>query len=158
MTVVRSNFNLNHKLFLAADHTGLLVAFCSACGFHTSFRSRNLLKTCKPVGISSNSHGARAIKAFFGIPSQHPETGLRLSRPYPVALADIQFAESAALFGVIDHDEPAADEPPLEEDLPGPFDDDPAFESSYEDGWLDGFEDFDQPQPSPPSSCVTSGP
>ena len=84
----------------------------------------------------------RPLRAFFGMPSTHPETGLRLSRPYPVALADVEFAEGAVPFEV-DLDA-TLDEPPVDEEDLHVADNDPN-ESGHEDGWYDGFEDFDQP-------------
>ncbi len=149
MAVVKANANAtaatSHKLFLAADHVGLLVAFCSACGAHTSLRPRNLMRPCEPVRLGKHSHGAKALRAFFGLPSKHPETGLRLSRPYPVALSDFEFAQSADFEPFestnfeATSDEPLVDEGDLHDALDGPFD------ASHEDGWFDGFEDFDQP-------------
>jgi len=144
-----------HKLFLAADHTDMVVIFCSACGSHTSTRSRNLKKPCVPVGIGSaakHSYGGTSLGFFFGIPSVHPESRHRLSRPYPVALADLQFVqvfEGASncvghSHAVGAHNEPCVEDLPHDVDLPEA---DPSLDDL---DWLDGipglgFEDFDIP-------------
>jgi len=76
-----------HRILLCSAPCGLMHAFCALCGYNASLSLRKLGQQCGGKKLPR----PHSLRALFGNPSKHYQTGVLLSRCYSASSADVAF-------------------------------------------------------------------